>query len=182
MVISQVDQTSSYLKFCPLGHLHVGIFFTFNPREVWNNKSSNDSVYNWVQVMYSCNKEEKSDVTKIPIFEIYGMGWYIQKDQDEKSPLAKNQPISGDWWGDISTHLLWWLHTNHPEIGLDLAMAILAICSKRCQETVSVTTINVILIGWFSNRKGTSVDDGARKLKNWLDQWQSGKLGTGSHV
>lgn len=63
--------------------------FTFNPREVWNNKSSNDSVYNWVQVMYSCNKEEKSDVTKIPIFEIYGMGWYIQKDQDEKSPLAK---------------------------------------------------------------------------------------------
>ena len=28
----------------------------------------------------------------------------------------------------------------------------------------------------------TSVDDGARKSKNWLDEWQSGKLGTGSRV
>ena len=29
---------------------------------------------------------------------------------------------------------------------------------------------------------GTSVDDGARRSNNWLDQWQSGKLGTGSRV
>ena len=35
-----------------------------------------------------------------------------------------------------------------------------------------------LLIGWFSNRMGTTVDDGARKLNNWLDRWQSGKLGT----
>ena len=34
----------------------------------------------------------------------------------------------------------------------------------------------------FGNRTGTSVDDGARKSNNWLDQWQSGKLGTGSRV
>ena len=27
-----------------------------------------------------------------------------------------------------------------------------------------------------------SVDDGARKSNNWLDQWQSGKLSTGSRV
>ena len=122
MVISQVNQTSSCLKFCPLGHLHVGIFFRFNPREVWNNKSSNYSVllYNWLQLTYSCIKEEKCDFTKIPIFEIYAMGWYIQKDQDEKSPLAKNQPVSGNWWEDINTHLFWWLHTNHPKVGLDL--------------------------------------------------------------
>ena len=39
-----------------------------------------------------------------------------------------------------------------------------------------------LLIGWFSNRTGTSVDDGARKSNNWLDQWLSGKLGTGSRV
>ena len=39
-----------------------------------------------------------------------------------------------------------------------------------------------IVIDWFSNRTGTSVDDGARKSNNWLDQWQSGKLGTGSRV
>ena len=38
------------------------------------------------------------------------------------------------------------------------------------------------IIGWFSNRTGTSVDEGARKSNNWLDQWQSGKLGTGSRV
>ena len=31
---------------------------------------------------------------------------------------------------------------------------------------------------WFSNRMGTSVDDGACKSNNWLDQWQSGKLAT----
>ena len=37
-------------------------------------------------------------------------------------------------------------------------------------------------IGWFSDRKGTSVDDGALKSNNWLDQWVSGKLGTGSRV
>ena len=35
-------------------------------------------------------------------------------------------------------------------------------------------------IGWFSNQTGTSVDDGARKSNNWLDQWLSGKLCTGS--
>ena len=52
---------------------------------------------NWVQLTYSCIKEEKCDVTKTPLFGIYAMGWYIQKDQDEKSPLAKNQPVSGNW-------------------------------------------------------------------------------------
>ena len=31
-------------------------------------------------------------------------------------------------------------------------------------------------IGWFSNRTETSVDGGARKSNNWLDQWHSGKL------
>ena len=37
-------------------------------------------------------------------------------------------------------------------------------------------------LGWFSNRTGTSVDDGARKSNNWLDRWHSGKLSTGSRV
>ena len=31
----------------------------------------------------------------------------------------------------------------------------------------------ITLLGWFSNKTGTSVDDGARKLNKWLDQWQS---------
>ena len=38
------------------------------------------------------------------------------------------------------------------------------------------------LLGWFSNRTGKLVNDGARKSNNWLDQLQSGKLGTGSLV
>ena len=37
-------------------------------------------------------------------------------------------------------------------------------------------------VTWFSNRTGTSVDNGARKSNNWLDQWQSGKWSTGSRV
>ena len=37
-------------------------------------------------------------------------------------------------------------------------------------------------VGWFSNRTGTSVHNGSRKSNKWLDQWQSGKLGTGSRV
>ena len=41
---------------------------------------------------------------------------------------------------------------------------------------------SVQVIGWFSNRTGTSVDDCARKSNNRIDQWQSGKLGTGSRV
>ena len=38
------------------------------------------------------------------------------------------------------------------------------------------------IIGRFSNRMGKSVDDGPHKLNNWLDQSQSGKLGTGSSI
>ena len=37
-------------------------------------------------------------------------------------------------------------------------------------------------LGWFSNRMGKSVDDGTCKLKNWLDQLQGNKLGSGSHI
>ena len=36
--------------------------------------------------------------------------------------------------------------------------------------------------GLYSYRTGTSVDDGARKPNNWLDQLHSGKLGTGGRV
>ena len=39
-----------------------------------------------------------------------------------------------------------------------------------------------IIIGWFSNRTGTSDDDSTQKLNNWLDKWQTGKLGTGLRV
>ena len=38
------------------------------------------------------------------------------------------------------------------------------------------------ILGSLSNRKATSIDDGARRSNNWLNQWQRGKLGTGSRV
>ena len=51
-------------------------------------------------------------------------------------------------------------------------------CPSNCVPLFS--TVNII--GWFSNRTRTSVDDGAHKSNNWLDQWQNGKLNTWSHV
>ena len=38
------------------------------------------------------------------------------------------------------------------------------------------------VLGRFNNRTGTSIDNCARKLNNWLDQWQSSKLDTRSSV
>jgi len=40
----------------------------------------------------------------------------------------------------------------------------------------------LFVIRLISNRTGTSVDDGARKSNNWLDQWQGGKLDIESRV
>ena len=54
------------------------------------------------QQCYWHNREERCDVTKIKICKNYGIGWHIQKERDEKCPLAKNQPVSANWWGDIS--------------------------------------------------------------------------------
>jgi len=36
----------------------------------------------------------------------YGIGWHIQKEQDEKCSLAKNQPVGANWYGAISTVML----------------------------------------------------------------------------
>ena len=63
--------------------------------------------------------EEKFDVTKIQISENYAIGSMFRENKsDEKSPLAKNQAISYRW-EEISTVLLWLLHTNTSKTGLD---------------------------------------------------------------
>ena len=51
---------------------------------------------------------------------------------------------------------------------------------KKLNEVASVVLTG--LLGWFSNRMEMLVDDGACKSNNWLDQWQSDKLSTGSRV
>ena len=53
---------------------------------------------------------------------------------------------------------------------------------KRVLDGNEPTTLCAPVGCWFSNRTGTSVDVGARKSNNWLDEWQSGKLGTKSRV
>jgi len=34
----------------------------------------------------------------------YGIGWHIQKEQEKKCSLAKNQADSANWQGDIGKH------------------------------------------------------------------------------
>ena len=34
-------------------------------------------------------------------FVKYGIGWYSQKERDEKCPLTRNQPVTANWWEDI---------------------------------------------------------------------------------
>lgn len=50
------------------------------------------------------SREEKSnDLTKTKFVKLYGTGWHVQKEQDQKSPLAQNVPVGANWGRDIST-------------------------------------------------------------------------------
>ena len=75
------------------------------------------------------------------------------------------------------------LENEGPTRGLEISVAtslkIRCDVPHRCLHSYLSSSV---ILGWFSNRTGTSVDDGARISNNWLDQWQSGKLGTGSRV
>ena len=51
-----------------------------------------------------------------------------------------------------------------------------------CNRVRSVSFSDGGLSDLDKQQNGTSVDDSARKSNNWLDQWHSGKLGTGSRV
>ena len=46
-------------------------------------------------------EKRSEDVTKTKLWN-YGIAWHIQKEQDEKCSLAKNQPVRANWWGDKS--------------------------------------------------------------------------------
>ena len=56
-------------------------------------------------------EKRSNDVTKTK-FVMGLVGICIQKKQDEKCSLAKNQPVSANWWWDISNVILQWLHKN----------------------------------------------------------------------
>ena len=50
--------------------------------------------------------------------------------------------------------------------------------TKQSAQIINVTNTKQSA----QDRTGTSIDNGARKSNNWLDQWQSSVLGTGSRV
>ena len=52
---------------------------------------------------------------------------------------------------------------------------------ELCIDAHNCTAVTKI-VGSFSNRTGTSFDDGALKSNIWFDQWLSDKLDTGSLV
>ena len=49
--------------------------------------------------------KRSDDITKLNLWN-YGICWQVQKEQDEKCPLLKNQPIGANWWQDISVTML----------------------------------------------------------------------------
>ena len=50
--------------------------------------------------------KRSDDVTKTEFEKFPGDRLYIQKEQDEKCSLAKNQPISANWRGEINIVML----------------------------------------------------------------------------
>ena len=52
----------------------------------------------------------------------YGITLHTQEEQDEKSPLVKNESVGAvgaKWRGYITTVMPWWRHINPSNIGLD---------------------------------------------------------------
>ena len=65
----------------------------------------------------------------------------------------------------------------------DLKPFVIKLRNSRLERKISFREAKTRhLFDFNGNRTGTLVDHGARKSNNWLDQWQSGKLGTGSRV
>ena len=60
--------------------------------------------------------KRSDDITKFNLWN-YGVCWQIQKEQDEKCPLLKNQP---NWWQDISVTMLRWLQMGYKSFKIGL--------------------------------------------------------------
>ena len=77
-------------------------------------------------------------------------------------------------------------HTDDVPLGLSLLIGSREFPTRHDQSGTSLRFgqrhVNSMLLGWFNNRTGTSVDNCARKPNNWLDQWQKDNLGTESRI
>ena len=56
-------------------------------------------------------EKRSNDITKTK-FVNYGIGLHIQKEQEGRCSLAKNQPVKANWWGDISIFIWILLFSN----------------------------------------------------------------------
>ena len=52
-----------------------------------------------------------------------------------KRPLCQKSAVRANWWGDISTGLLWWLRTNPSKIDLDLNINKTGLVKRSCMES-----------------------------------------------
>ena len=65
----------------------------------------------------------------------YGITLHTQEEQDEKSPLVKNESVGAvgaKWRGYITTVMPWWRHINPFNIGL--AGNFIRICMKSSEH------------------------------------------------
>ena len=82
--------------------------------------------------------------------------------------LVRYKPVKVWWWGYEYMEII------HENCGVKNYM-------KEDLRSYKRNVVSIML-SWFSNRTGTSFDDGARKSNKWHDQWPSEKLGTASLV
>ena len=88
---------------------------------------------NWQQDIYG--RLLKTEGKKVSIISVITPLKFIMKLWDwmaysgrarwKKLP-AKNQLVSANWWGNASTFMLWWLHTNPSKTALDWSRPMLA--------------------------------------------------------
>ena len=86
-------------------------------------------------------EKRSNDVTKTKLV-MRLVGICVQKEQDEKSSLAKNQPVGANWWWDISNVMLQWLHKKAWIVNVTIRANFTRIRKESSEQTgaYSITT------------------------------------------
>ena len=86
-------------------------------------------------------EKRSNDVTKTK-FVMRLVGTCFQKEQDEKCSPAKNQPVSANWWWDISSVMLQWLHKTAWIVNVTIQANFTRIRMESSEQTgaYSITT------------------------------------------
>ena len=76
----------------------------------------------------------------------YGITLHTQEEQDEKSPLVKNESfgaVGAKWRGYITTVMPWWRHINPSNIGLD--GDFIRICMKSSEHNGTYISLPICI-------------------------------------